>query len=234
MSQTIAPPVRAYELWYEYLVESDKTNWEPEIKKVFAGVLTAKSFKEWFNVKVRLSLFAVYGMKADLNPVRGFGLNDEVWIHNWLHRWDGIDRDGEDVVEDPSNHLLVAINLDYPKALLLEKLDQLITRKQGKQGAGRPKFIAPHSKYTFARRPDISSLEIALAAYKLKNSDLMYWQIGNELSKQFPILQEQRITGDDDLDIVQKKKVLESTVSRYLKLAEAVLVGVTKGIFPAK
>lgn len=234
MSQTIAPPRRAYELWYEYLVESDKTKWLPEIQKDFAGVLTAKSFNEWFKIEVRLSLFAVYGMKADLKPVRGFSLKDEEWIHNWLHRWDGIEVDEDETPPDPSKHLLVAINLNYPKALLLEKLDHLISRKQGKQGAGRPKFIAPHSKYTFARRPDTSSLEIALAAYKLKNSDLMYWQIGNELSKQFPILQEQRITGDDDLDLVQKKKVLESAVSRYLKLAEAVLDGVTKGIFPAK
>lgn len=232
MSQTIAPNIRAYELWYEYLVESDKKKWTPEIEKDFAGVITAKSFQEWFSVEVRLSLFPVYGRKPELSPVRLLsGKKDEAWSHNWLHRWDNIE---DEEAEDPSNHLLVAINLDYPRALLIEKLDWLIVRKQGKQGAGRPKFIAPHSKYTFARRPDISSLEIALAAYKLKKSDIPNWQVGNELAKQFPILQEQRITSDDDLNFVQKKKTLESAAWRYLMLAEAVLDGVTKGVFPAK
>jgi hypothetical protein len=231
MSQTIAPDIRAYELWYEYLVESDKKKWTPEIEKDFAGVLTAKSFQEWFSVEVRLSLFPVYGRKPELSPVRLLsGKKDEAWSHNWLHRWDDIE---DEEAEDPSNHLLVAINLDYPRALLIEKLDQLIVRKQGKQGAGRPKFIAPHSKYTFARRPDISSLEIALAAHILKKTGITNWEVGNELTKTFPILPAQRIK-EGDLDSSDKQKVLESAASRYLKLAEAVLDGVTKGIFPAK
>lgn len=232
MSQTIAPNIRAYELWYEYLVESDKEKWTTQIKNDFAGVLTAKSFQEWFSTKVRLSLFPVYGRTPELLPIRSFiyGKKDKEWIDNWLHRWDEIE---DEEAEDPSSHLLVAINLDYPRALLIEKLDRLIVHKQGKKGAGRPKFIAPHSKYTFARRPDISSLEIALSAYKMKKTGIPNWQVGNELADEFTILRNQRIK-EDDLDIAQKKKVLETAVSRYLKLAEAVLDGVTKGIFPAK
>lgn len=228
---TIAPPIQAYQLWYEYLKETNPDTWSDEVRKDFGGVLEASSFEEWFSVETRMTLFPVYGLKHENLPVRPLsGTKDETWICDWLHRMDHLD----DEADDPSNFTVLVINLDYPRAFLMEKIERQLIRKQPKKITGRPEWKAPLSKYTFACRPDISSLEIALAAYRLKKSAIPNWQIGNELTKAFPILQEQRIRGDKDPSITAKKKVLESAVSRYLKAAERVLAGVVKGIFPAK
>lgn len=229
---TVAPPVRAYELWYEYLMESKPETWSEEVRRDFGGALTAGSFVKWFSADVRLSLFSVYGSNPENRPARILmGGKDEEWITKWLHRLDGL----EDDADDPSKHTVLVVNLDYPRAFLMEKIERILTRKQPKKKAGRPDWKAPHSKYTFARRPDISSLEIALAAYRMKKTKgLSNWQVGNELAKSFPILQDQKIKGGHDPDTTAKKKVLESAASRYLKLADAVLAGVVEGVFPAK
>lgn len=228
---TIAPPVRAYELWYEYLKETKPETWSEEVRQDFSGALTASSFEKWFSADVRLSLFRVYGTNRENMPVRIFGgKKDEEWVANWLHRHDDLD----DEADDPSKHTVLVVNLDYPRAFLMEKIERILTRAQPKKKAGRPEWMAPYSKYTFARRPDISSLEIALAAYRLKKKGMSNWQVGNELAKSFPILRKQKITGDNDLNTTAKQKVLETAVSRYLKLADVVLAGVVEGVFPAR
>lgn len=228
---TIAPPVRAYELWYEYLIETNPDTWSDEVRRDFVGALTAGSFKSWFSADVRLSLFRVYGKGSENMPVRALirGIDDE-WVTKWLHRLDDL----EDDADDPSKHTVLVINLDYPRAFLMEKVEQQLIRRQPKKKAGRPDWRAPYSRYTFARRPDISSLEIALAAYRLKKSGIANWHVGNELAKAFPILQDQRIKGDDDPNKTAKQKVLQSAASRYLKMADAVLAGVVQGVFPAR
>lgn len=229
---TIAPPVRAYELWYEYLMETDPDTWSVEVRRDFGGALTAGSFKKWFSADVRLSLFRVYGTNPENHPVRVLeGKRDEEWVTSWLHRYDDLD---DEEADDPSKHVVLVVNLDYPRAFLMEKIERLLTRAQPKKKAGRPDWKAPYSKYTFARRPDISSLEIALKAHKLKRNGMFNWQVGNELAKSFPILQDQKIKGEHDPNTTAKKKVLESAASRYLKLADAVLAGVVEGVFPAK
>ena len=228
---TIAPPVRAYELWYEYLMETDPETWSEEIRLDFSGAIKAGSFMKWFTAEVRLSLFRVYGTDIGNMPVRIFGhKKDKEWVANWLHRHHDLD----DEADDPSKHTVLIVNLDYPRAFLMEKIERILTREQPNKKAGRPNWMAPYSKYTFARRPEISSLEIALAAYRLKKNGMSNWQVGNELAKTFPILQGQKIKGEHDPNSTAKKKVLESAVSRYLKLAEAVLAGVVKGVFPAR
>jgi hypothetical protein len=228
---TIAPPVRAYELWYEYLKETDPDTWSDEVRRDFGGVLTSKSFEEWFSAEIRFKLFPVYGLKEEDLPVRNLsGKKDEAWISDWLHRMDDLDEEAD----DPSKYTVLVINRNYPRAMLMEKIERILSRKQPKKKAGRPEWQAPFSKYTFARRPDISSLEIALAAYQIKKRGIPNWQVGNELAKSFPILQEQRIRGEHDPDEIAKKKALESAASRYLKSAAAVQAGVVCGIFPAK
>lgn len=228
---TIAPPRRAYELWYAYLKETNPSDWSESVRKDFAGVLTSNNFDEWFSTETRLNLFPVYGRNAEKLPVRHLhGKKDESWITEWLHRMDDLDEEAD----DPSNYTVLVINRDYPRAMLMEKIERILSRQQPKKTPGRPEWKAPFSKYTFARRPDISSLEIALAAHQIKKRGIPNWLVGNELAKTFPILQEQRIRGENDPDKIPKKKALETAASRYLRSATAVLAGVVKGIFPAK
>lgn len=137
-------------------------------------------------------------------------------------------------------HLVLVINLSNPKEKLLRLIDIQVTAAMGKLKKGRPAERRSFAKYPFARRPDISSLEIALVAYRLRQTGMPLWQVANEIATQFPILKDQKIQqsinsgAKGDLDSVNKKKVLEAAAGRYLKLATAVLDGVTKGIFPAK
>lgn len=226
-----ASPIRAYELWYEYLLETKPVTWSDEVRKDFSGVLTAGSFREWFNAEARFPLFSRYGMKRDNLPVRKVhGKQDQEWVANWIHRFDGLD----DEAEDPSKHTVLIINLDYPRDFLMKRVEMLLKMAQPKKQAGRPDWKASDAKYPFNRRPDISSLEIALAAFRLKKNGLSNWQVGQELAKSFPILQAQKIKGKDDPNKTAKQKVLESAVFRYLKMADVVMAGVVRGVFPAR
>lgn len=204
----------AYRLWYEYLKETNHADWTDGVWEDFGGVLT-KSFEEWFDLPTRLKLFALHGMDRNKLPVRC--LNEE-------DSHIDIDRD---------THMVLVVDLSCPLDQLMKKIELQIKVMKEDRKSGRPAWKPSHAKYPFARKPDISSLEIALAAHRLKKTGITNWEVGNELAKTFPILQAQRIK-EGDLDSVSKQKVLESAVSRYLKTAEAVLAGVVCGIFPAK
>lgn len=202
----------AYKLWYAYLKETNPDTWSEEVRRDFGGVLT-ESFEEWFSQ----AYFELWlPLKAGSAPVRQYDANTEI-------------------PEMRESEIAVVIDLDRPKDALIRSLDWIISFKQGPRKAGRPPFVQlPSVKYPFACRPDVPSLEIALAAWKLKkDTDWHNWKVGNELAKTFPILRAQKIK-EGDLDSTAKQKVLESVTWRYLQTADAVLAGVVKGIFPAK
>ncbi|MBN8517774.1 MAG: hypothetical protein J5X22_11175 [Candidatus Accumulibacter sp.] len=258
----------AYELWYDYVRETDKNaKWDEAVREDFAGVFKM-SFDEWFaQPQVRIDLFsetfkkpraefpvAMLTTKEDYNEYLLDVLEDEK-IDDDVGNFSRIFSDLEHVTDhdermqralqlcenevaehfEKNNHIALVLNLSYPKETLLEWIRTFISAQQGPAKRGRPAERKSFAKYPFARRPDCSSLEIALAAYKLKKTGIPNWQVGNQLANEFTILRNQRIKNDDnDLDAAQKKKILETAVSRYLKLADAVLDGVTKGIFPAK
>lgn len=260
----------AYELWYDYLKETDITKWDVSVREDFSGVFEM-GFDEWFaQPQVRFDLFSetftrprtelpveLMATKEDFNDYLVKALAEDKMddvgnfgrIFNDLEHIEDHDKRmmralvlcEKEVADnfERKNHVALVVNLSYPKETLLEWINTLISAQQGPAKRGRPAERKSYAKYPFARRPDCSSLEIALASYKLKKTGMPNWKIGNELTKQFPILPKQKIETDDkgnvtDLDAYLKKPVLETAVSRYLKLADAVLDGVTKGIFPAK
>jgi hypothetical protein len=211
---------KPYRLWYDYLKETNIEDWSAEVKEDFAGVFS-ESFEQWFS-HARFDLWTP--RKAHTAPVREY-------------------KSGNDVVLK-ENELLLVLDLTKPKDALLRSIEFLLWLRQEPRGAGRPEFRQNQVKYPFARRPDTSSLEIALAAWRLASKheddpEWPTWRIGQELSKAFGIMKNDMIKecndgSYNDLDIVPKQKELDKNARRYLKLAEAVLDGVTKGIFPAK
>ena len=235
---TTAPPVRAYELWYEYLKETDPDTWSEEVRKDFGGVLT-KSFSEWFgNATIRFDLFAPFHHKDWYNriPVRAaLGPTDLKWITEYMTEEGPDERLMEEDQIEPPTHTVLIIDLSLPRAAIMERIERILNRKQGKRSAGRPDWKPREVRYPFACRPDVSSLEIALSAYRLRkaNPGWPMWKVGNELSATFPILQKQKMK-EGDIDSVNKQKVLDTVTRRYLKTAEAVMAGVVKGVFPAK
>lgn len=255
--------VNAYQLWYDYLKETDINNWDAAVREDFAGVFEME-FEEWFE-QVRIDLFSetfsrprtelpveLMATREDFKDYLGNVLAEEKTnedVGNFSRIFDDLEHIADhdermiralalcekEVADnfERKNHIALVINLSYPKETIMEWVDTFVSAQQGQAKRGRPAQRKSYAKYPFARRPDCSSLEIALAASKLKKTDITNWEVGNELTKTFPILSAQRIK-EGDLDSSDKQKVLESAASRYLKLAEAVLDGVTKGIFPAK
>lgn len=231
---TIAPKIRAYELWYEYLMETKPETWNDEVRKDFGGALTAGSFEEWYS-SASLSLFRIDRRKPENTPIMASGLREmtraDLEALRDRRRCEQLDEEADDRGE----LTLIAINRSCPPALLMKLLENYLMPKQPKRKPGRPAWKAPTSKYTFSSPPHIEALEISLAAYRLKKNGIPNWQVGSELAKKFPILRNNRIKGDDDdLEIKAKRKGLASTASRYLKKADAVLAGVINGVFPAK
>ena len=200
--------IAAYKLWYEYLKETDPANWSDEVRRDFSGVLEME-FVEWFR-EARFRLFVKLDIKAD--PVRflkpGEVFNDET-------------------------HLALLVDLSKPLSMLMERIEVRVKSMQGDRTRGRPPWTPSRAPYPFACRPDVSSLEIALAAYRLRktNPDWPVWRVGNELSGTFPILQKQRVK-EGDINSVSKQRVLDTVTRRYLKTAESVLAGVVVGVFP--
>lgn len=211
---------KPYRLWYDYLKETNIDDWSAEVREDFAGVFS-ESFEQWF-LHAQFDLWMP--RKAHTPPVREY-------------------KSGNDVVLK-ENELLLVLDLTKPKDALLRSIEFLLWLRQEPRGAGRPEFRQNPIKYPFARRPDISSLEIALTTWRLvekhkDDPDWPMWRIGQELSKTFGIMKNDRIKeredgSYDDLDIVSKQKELDKHTWRYIKMAKAVLDGVTKGIFPAK
>lgn len=211
---------RPYELWYKYLKETDPVTWTDQVWIDFGGVFD-QEFEPWYS-KAQFDLWGI--QKSGVVAVRQYSAAEDVVLNQ--------------------NEMILVLDLTQPKDALLRGIEFLLWMKQEPRGAGRPEFHQYPTKYPFACRPDVSSLEIALAAWKLKkqheeDNDWPVWKIGQELSKTFPILQKQRIKeckdgSYDDLDIVSKQKELDKNSRRYIKIAEAVLAGVVNGIFPAK
>lgn len=239
----------AYELWYDYIRYAYENeahrNWTEEVRRDFSGVLT-KSFNDWYG-EVWFYLFFTMGPEGMSQPMEDFDVREFVGLEPEDYKRAVLGasyRAREVVYEEFPTHTVLVLNLSYPKATLLESVGRFIDDLTDNRKQGRPAERKSYAKYPFARRPDVSSLKIALAAWKLSkkhenDKEWPTWRIGQELSKTFDVMKNDRIKETEDgkyidLDADAKKKELEKNARRYLQLADAVLDGVVKGIFPAK
>ena len=213
--------INAFWLWYEYLKRTDPNTWSEEVRKDFEGVLTKDSFNEWWGADVRLKLFAKYNLRMTENPVRVLRRNEK----------------GDDINRD--THIALVIDISQPKDVLMKKISSRLALAQGQIKSGRPKWAPSKAKYPFAKKPDVVALKITLDIYDIKknNPDWPNWRVGQEAQliheATNPILRKQMIKENDTpAEIVAKKKILGEVTARYLKRAEALLINVTKGIFP--
>lgn len=211
----------AYELWYDFLNETDPDTWSEKTRKDFSGVLTM-NFDDWFR-EVKFNLFTNYDMKMDRLPVHSL-------------------REGASTDKiDFDTHLVLVIDLSCPASFLMERVESRIkTALLDERKAGRPEWKPTLAKYPFCSRPDVAALRTTLHMHKTKkaNPNWPNWKVGQDVQQLVeasqPILRKHKLQdGDQPAVMTAKKKMLEQVTTRYLKNASALLNNVAQGIFPS-
>ena len=131
---------------------------------------------------------------------------------------------------DELKEVVVMCNLDVPKRTLMlafEKLlDELHERKMG-----RPAFNNEMSDvFKLDARPDTHALQVRLDVFDKRAEGLSYVEIADTLNLIDRKTDLWKL--DTPKDLAAQKAVKQSTVSRYLKEAEALIRNVEAGVFP--
>ncbi len=127
--------------------------------------------------------------------------------------------------------LLMSVPLNLPKKFLLQRFRTLLAEKhkeeRGKQYAKRSK-----ATYQFKGQPNIDALMTALNALDRKRRvpTMKLWELGQFLP-QFKHLYKEYIKNGTPLD-TRDKKLIEATVSRYIKKASLSVDNTSRGMFP--
>lgn len=102
------------------------------------------------------------------------------------------------------------------------------------KGTGKQGFqYAKHSqaKYRFIGQPNLKAIRTTLEIYdyRLANPDMTLWEIGNSSPRIDDKLKLEN--GDEGSTLTDKKYVLASTVSRYLRKAKSYIEAAGRGCF---
>ena len=127
--------------------------------------------------------------------------------------------------------ITVSVPLYLPRKVIERRFKQLLdtyhTGKRGHQLAKKSK-----ARYRVQGQPNVPALRLGLQIYdyKLANSNLALWEIGNAIPG---VLRVQKIyVGDDREDLQLNKRALAATVSRYLRRVQESIRSVVSGTFP--
>lgn len=193
-----------YYCWFRCLYYSDRSKWEPHVEEAFG---------------------------------HAHGLEWEEWWEATKHLFEAPDKFAVQVIESAEDYdywtvgdgsdVAVVINLLTPKRELMSAIRDLLNeRHSGKRG--RPERD-DFSDWRVTGRPNTrainKAIDIWVAKLSLNRSPL--WEIGL-----FYEVNPSQVPKDGDPSGDQKR-ILASTVSRYLKRANELIAGVEKGVFPA-
>lgn len=194
----------------EYIKTCDK-NGKGSLSKLYEdfGDVRGDDFKSWWSTDSRgMKLFSEPPAQETIRVVS----RDEI----------------ESLDEDL---LLMSVPLNLPKKFLLQRFRTLLAEKhkgeRGKQYAKRSK-----AKYQFKGQPNIEALLLALHVLDKKNEfpKMKLWELGQFLP-QFKHLYGSYLSSGQSLDTANKK-IIEATVSRYLRKARLSVANTAKGCFP--
>lgn len=127
--------------------------------------------------------------------------------------------------------LILSVPLTLPKTFLLQRFRKLVAeRHQGKRGKQYAK--QSRAKYQFTGQPNIEALITALSVLDKKKEfpKMTLWELG-QFVPQFKHVFVDFLRNGTSLDTAQKK-IIEATVSRYLKKARLSVANTSKGVFP--
>lgn len=137
-----------------------------------------------------------------------------------------------EVVASDSGTLVLNIPLNLPKKFLEQHFRKLLVihhKGTGKQGFQYAK--QSQAKYRFIGQPNLKAIRTTLEIYdyRLANPDMTLWEIGNSSSRIDDKLKLEN--GDEGSTLTDKKYVLASTVSRYLRKAKSYIEATGRGCF---
>lgn len=206
-----------YYVWWSYLKRNEdylktcESSGKGSLSKLYEdfGDVRADDFKAWWTEDGR-------GARLFSNPlaeetVRLLSKNEEAPI------------DGD--------RLLVSVPLNLPKKFILQRfrslLDQNHKGQRGKRYAKTSK-----AKYQFTGQPNIEALTTALNVWdkRIEHPKMKLWELGQFLPLNKHLYVDYLKSGKP-LDTASKK-LMEATVSRYLKKARASVTNTSKGLFP--
>ncbi len=135
-------------------------------------------------------------------------------------------------ITDPDPSVaFVQMPLNLPKRYLKQAFAKLLVKHhQGRRGVRQAR--KSQARYPILGQPNIPALQITLQVYDFRqaNPELTLWQIGEKLRLfQLEQLSEE---GDTIKTIANKRSIMASTVSRYLRKAQAMIDNAAQGIFP--
>lgn len=206
-----------YYVWWSYLKRNDEylktceSHGKGSLSKLYEdfGDVRCDDFKSWWSADSRgMRLFSEPPAQETIRIVS----KDEITSLD------------EDLV-------LMSVPLNLPKKFLLQRFRTLLAEKhKGKRG----KQYAKHSraKYQFKGQPNIEALLLALHVLDKKNEfpKMKLWELGQFLT-QFKHLYGPYLRSGEPLDTAYKK-IIEATVSRYLRKARLTVANTAKGCFP--
>lgn len=135
-----------------------------------------------------------------------------------------------EVIQSDAGTLAISFPLNLPKKFIEKAFKELLakqhTGKQGRQHAKQSK-----AKYQFKGQPNLAAIELTMRIhdYRMANPDMTLWEVGNS----FPLISDSlKIKRADSAATVQDKKlILASTVSRYLKKGKSYIEATGRGCF---
>jgi hypothetical protein len=206
-----------YYAWWSYLkrnedyVKTCNENGKGSLSKLYQdfGDVRSDDFKSWWSLDSRgMRLFSEPPAQETIRIIS----KDEIG---------SLDED----------LLLMSVPLNLPKKFLLQRFRTLLAEKhkgeRGKQYAKRSK-----ARYQFKGQPNIEALMTALNILDKRNEfpSMKLWELGQFLP-QFKHLYKDYFKNKTPLD-TSDKKLIEATVSRYIKKARLSIDKTSKGMFP--
>ncbi|WP_332751852.1 hypothetical protein [Hydrogenophaga sp.] len=203
-----------YRCWHACLERSDRSKWSKEVERDFTDA-HGLPFDEWWEKT-----------KENFEKLP----RDTLYVLESAEDFDGTSSHGL------LHEIVVLINLETPKVELMAALQKLLNNHhKGKRGRPKPEQF---SEWHVQGRPRTKAIFKALEVYDTaaKRSDLTLWQIGVVCNASLVhVAKKSTKKGtpkrEDFSD--EQRRVLASTVSRYLKRANELIAGVEKGVFPA-
>lgn len=212
-----------YYLWWEFLRRHDgyKETCENKERGKFAklyadfGDVHASDFKTWWTKGDRGA--RLFAEPAALTGVERLEKDDLEFLQK---EW------------DDNAVLVIAVPLSFGKRFIEKRIVSLL-KQYHKRKRGQRTIKESRALYRIANQFNEHSLEVALRVYDLKKSNpkMKLWEIAQQL-KFTTTLDPDEIGKRGQRGAVAKKAVMSVAASRKLKLAESIIDGVGKGIFP--
>lgn len=206
-----------YYVWWSYLKRNEEylktceSSGEGSLSKLYEdfGDVRGDDFKAWWTEDGRGAM--LFSNPPAEDTVRLFSKNEKAHIKG--------------------DRLLVSVPLNLPKKFILQRFRSLLDQNHKGQ-RGKQYAKTSNAKYQFKGQPNIEALTTALNIWdkRIEHPKMKLWELGQFLPLNKHLYVDYFKSGKP-LDTTSKK-LMEATVSRYIKKARLSIHNTSKGLFP--